>query len=108
MPTPAAGAAAASQQRGHGAFDGGCLVLSGTVGPDRLNTPASAPSVFVCFDTVTSRTQEITSSSCLAWIGSLLPEAFVRGVICVVWLILEAKYELIHMVDVRAARLWKK
>lgn len=38
MPTPAAGYTVASQQRGHAAFDAGCLVLSGTVGPDRFNT----------------------------------------------------------------------
>lgn len=46
MPTPAAGNTVASQRRGHAAFDGGCLVLSGTVGPDWVLIPGI--SFYVC------------------------------------------------------------
>lgn len=38
MPNPAAGNTVASKQWAQAAFDGGCLVLSGTVGPDWFNT----------------------------------------------------------------------
>lgn len=53
MPTPAAGSALASQQQGHAAFDGGFLLLSGTVGSDCLNTQHQC---FVCVFEIVSPT----------------------------------------------------